>query len=117
MSDLYAQSTIAMTAYNVLATELRPSKVSDIHTGVIKQHPGLEMEDTEAALDELFDRGFITYDDMLGYDLLDEQRRVVVARDRSDGAIDDDGKPIGGWNKWMVKDGKNGLLLLSEVSR
>jgi hypothetical protein len=108
-------STVALSGYNMIAIA-GAMTVERLHAKLAgSQHPGLTMEQTRAALDALVERKRVTLRDGV-YDVQDRERRPVVARDRSDAEVLDDGQVVGGWNGWRVRaDKERALLILDEV--
>lgn len=90
-----ATSTIAMTAYNYIAIQPGPRSAGEILAGVQKMWSTmLEEKELAPALAALVSRRYVKLDPTTGlYDVLDAQRRVVIARDRSDPT---------GWRGWLI---------------
>lgn len=116
-SQLYAISTIAMSAYNVLAVSGEIMTATQIKEALKQQHPGLEILQLREALDKLVKLHLIIRRKR-AYQSRDVQRRPIIMRDKSDVQIDPDtGEVKGGWNNWMVKDQNCGLVSVFEVTR
>lgn len=91
-----SDSTIAMTAYNVLVINDHPLGSEDIFTQAKRlQHPDLEMSQLQAALDGLVARERVTSQDGL-YHLVANERLRVVKRNEKAGQD--------GWEGWQVYD-------------
>jgi len=104
----YALSTVAMSIYNYVAAYGVLNFDRLMHL-LNQQHPGIKVEQTNDALDELKKRLWIC-GSKTGFRLTDEQRRPVLSRNREDASVDEKtGKTIGGWSDWLVRD-SNGLL-------
>lgn len=104
----YAQSTIAMTAYNMILriSELEPT-AEGIHSHAMFQisHPTAELEEVRSALDELETRKFIVIDSEGRASSADPQRRTCVLRSREGD----------GWGGWMVRNEDKTLTPLAEA--
>lgn len=97
----YADSTIGMTAYNVIAMHSNPTAFDDICTVACRlQHADLDREQMQRALDELVARKRVTVVDGI-YDLVASDRLMVVQRDLGDY---NPRTMEGGWEAWRVKD-------------
>lgn len=98
-----ALSTIAMSAYNVLAKQSGPAEASRIFQVVSSglMDPGITKDVFAKALAELEQRGLIAIVDKEKglIDVVDELRRVVRWRSRA--------PATGGWDNWLV-DGVQG---------
>jgi hypothetical protein len=113
--QLYATSTIAMSAYNSLSHFGEEMSADLIFASLQSHHPGIEQEQLIEALDKLVELKFISAIDE-NYKSRDRSRRVIISRDRSDWNIDPiNGKVNGGWNDWKVQDRKRGLIPVMEV--
>ena len=117
MKQMDAQSTVALTAYNIvcmaagaLTRDMLWDRVMDV-----QQHPGLSREWFDAALDGVVARKFMA-ESGDGLNVIDSKRRRVVNRDRSDG--DKPGALVtGGWKRWMVQCRTRGILTLDEAMK
>lgn len=99
---LYATSTIAMSAYNVLAACGDPMTATQILDALSLQHPGLEISQLLTALARLVKLNLIIRRKK-AYQSIDVQRRVVLKRDHTDAKIDPKtGNVKGGWNGWLI---------------
>lgn len=98
-------STIAMTCYNWLAAHAAgPRSVAEIALEVGRRDPTVTMREVGRAMRELERRGLVSRRDAF-FDVRDPDRRVVIARDRSDdGAAGDpaDFRMKAGWKGWLV---------------
>jgi hypothetical protein len=113
----YATSTVAMSIYNWIAVNGRMTRSEDcwgaLETGPL---PGLEWGLFDVAIDELEQRGLITGNGRDGYDITDSQRKILIARDRSDFGYDEEtGEVTGGWNDWVPFDRTLGACVLREA--
>ncbi len=79
--DLIAVSTIAMTAYNVLAMAAQPTDAHGLHPLVLVHHPKLPIAKLEEALQGLCQRRYVS-NVGIGYALVDSSRRFVRNRSR-----------------------------------
>lgn len=122
MSDLYADSTVAMSAYNALALT-GGSTLDKLHSYLeVAAHPELDLEQSRRAAAELVERGLAVKAPVnspdgatMLYRLVDAKRRLVVGRDRSDMVEDDDGRWSGGWERWMAREVSGALVSVEEV--
>ena len=103
MSQDIADSTVALTAYNILAVTNGAMTAQALHRQAEQaQLKGLEQEQMDRALNELFRLGRVMVHDGL-YACPDKRRRVVVTRLRNDVGEDEDGNITGGWQGWRVR--------------
>ena len=103
MSQDFADSTVAMTAYNILAVTSGAMTARALHKHATQaQLNGLEQEQMDRALAELEVLGRVLVQGDL-YTCADEKRRVVVTRKRDDVGEDADGNVTGGWQGWRVR--------------
>ena len=104
-----AMSTVAMSAYNVLAKNGGAAPVARLHT-VVKSglNTDIEKDEFAVALTALMELGYISIvDEETGMvDVADPKRRLVRWRDRTND----------GWDNWTV-DGAAGPQKLNEVIR
>ena len=102
-------STVAMSAYNVLAsgeaatTERLRFRIPGAPT----------LAELDAALQEMRRRGWVTYGPS-GWDVIDAKRRLVRMRDLSDAEVIN-GEVRGGWNGWTVQCRQRGFLLIEDA--
>lgn len=124
MTDLYADSTVAMTAYNLLALT-GGSTLDDLLDSVrTMAHPELDLEQLRRAVAELVMRKLAVKAPAnsangarMLYSIVDAKRRLVVGRNRADMVEEDDGSISGGWGFWVVRS-VNGLLAsIKEVAQ
>lgn len=107
-------STIAWTIYNWLAVHARgPRTLAEIAEGitpwVVESRVDVSPSQFGAALRELERRGYVRELPGESFDLVDPERRVLVARDRSDQT---------GWRGWSVGGGvRPNRQLLDRVIR
>jgi hypothetical protein len=85
-------STVAMTAYNWLATQAGARTLDELLEGARSWNKLITSVDIRRAVTALVTRQLFTQDGAL-YNLRDKKRRVVVSRDRTD--------PLG-WLGWRV---------------
>ena len=114
MDELYADSTIAMSAYNVLAPGGGCGINELLGTLQAIAHPGLGLDTLMRAVSGLLDRRLIRIDDdgeQPVYVVCDPRPRIVVGRDRSDLRVEDY-RAVGGWNGWIVRDPGGAIALL-----
>jgi hypothetical protein len=110
--DVIADSTIALTAFNVLSMSSRPLYRQALLKECSKYHPGLNAAQLERALDGLQARRWI---DVVGSETIrafsskDGKRLIVIDRDRSEAEVAK-GVHEGGWATWRVR-GANGSLV------
>lgn len=104
MIDEYADSTIAMSIYNVLATTGGPMNDLMVFNHVrTTANPGVTKKQFDASLNKLGKMKLIRRTP-LGIAAVDPKRRIIVSRDRSDMKKQVDGRVTGGWGGWMWKD-------------
>lgn len=110
MTDEYADSTVAMSAYNAMCRNTGPVDDVSILLGALQAeiHPLLKMAQLKRAVRRAVRTGIIVRQNGR-YAPVDRKRRIVVARDRSDAYVDDKGRIRGGWNDWTIKDLVSGL--------
>jgi len=96
-------STVAMTAYNLLATASGARSLGELRAAVSAWAAKCRIEVPDSqfaeALRELVKRNFV-FEPIPGQGLLDvrdQLRRPVIARSR-----DDEGQPNAGWNGWQI---------------
>lgn len=111
--DEYADSTVAMSVYNVVCRTSgeieRPESILD---SIRKYaHPNLGMSQLRRVVRRMVRSGLLVRREK-SLAPCDRKRRVVVQRDRSDCWIDDKGRIRGGWNGWLAKDLIDGLVPL-----
>lgn len=98
---LYADSTVAVTLYNVLCM-VGAMDFEQLHTTAERmQHINLERDQSERVLAELVRRGRVRKADEGKYDVAASARLVVAQRDLGDY---DYVTMEGGWEGWQVKD-------------
>ncbi len=116
--ELYGTSTIAFSLYNLLALRGEASSVDEMLDDLeMIQHPLLELPQLNRALDRLEEKKLVIRDGD-DYRVIDRRRRVIVERDLLDAAVDPEtGELVGGWNGWMVRDPRRGLVPIEEVVR
>jgi hypothetical protein len=103
--EQHPTSTVAMSAYNLVAVAGRPLTEVEIRERLASsQHPGLGIERTREAVNALVSRHLMRLAGDGAFDIVDPLRRVVVGRDRSDAEVLDDGTVTGGWNGWRVRE-------------
>ncbi len=114
----YGTSTIAFSLYNLLALRGEASSVDEMLDDLkMIQHPLLELPQLSRALDRLEEKKLVVRDGAV-YRIADKRRRVIVERDLSDAAVDPEtGELVGGWNDWMMRDPRRGLIPIEEVLR
>jgi hypothetical protein len=107
----WADSTIAMSIYNIVAKLGRPLGNIDEILDVVRKlyHPGLLKKDAKRAVAELKKRKLLIKVKG-GLDVADVQRRLVVGRNREDAEIQEDGTVTGGWKDWQVEDLLRGII-------
>jgi len=117
-SQLYATSTIAISAYNILARLGAEMSAKQIHEELVQtQHPGLKMGQLRTALRKLAQLYLISASNGV-FKTRDPRRRVITHRDKSDACIDaKTGEVKGGWNGWMLQDAEKGNVSVFEVAR
>ena len=104
MTDLYADSTIGMTAYNIVAMHRQSLGLGAIHTLALGlQHAHLEQKQLEKALAKLVKLGCLRRNegDKDLFELVARDRLMVVQRDLGDY---DSRTMKGGWEGWQCKD-------------
>ena len=103
---LYGTSTVAMSAYNLVAASGRPVQLSEVFERVRDiQLRGLTQKHFDAAVKGLLKRKLVAKRRGGLLDVLDPRNRIVGQRDQSDGDYDAKGRVVGGWNGWLVMDG------------
>lgn len=116
-NQVYGTSTVAWTAYNLLAIKATPTLSDELFEEVKKiQLPLCDRELFDKALkvlvgDKKYIHGRNGY-----YWLKDQQRRMLSSRDRNDAEMNQEtGEIEGGWEGWTVIDSKRGPLAITEV--
>lgn len=102
MSD--ATSTIAVTAYNMLAIAGRALTWPELKARIVPHHPDVKLDQLEAALAGMVERKFVVTSG-LHIDLTDRQHRMMRARART----------ADGWDGWLIKDRRRGLVAIEDV--
>lgn len=101
---MYAPSTVAMTAYNLIASARKPMAPDALFSMCEQvQLPKLTKDIFDMGMNGLIARGRAK---MVKGEvaITDPQNRVIKERDRSDAFdTDEDGIPTGGWNGWLVQ--------------
>lgn len=88
-----AQSTLAMSVYNMVAMLEQPLALATIATRLEMSHlPGLEVADIQEPTEEMVKRGWVVLDPEGCVQLVDTHHRMVRERARS-------GE---GWDGWIV---------------
>ena len=110
-----ADSTIGMSAYNLMAIKGRPADLDEILQELKQiQHPGLTKTQLRKAIMKLIKKEYAIQIDQ-HFSIKDIRPRKVVSRDRSDAVISEKtGNVLGGWNGWMVENG-DGMVPIDEV--
>ncbi len=100
-AEVYADSTIAMTLYNVLCIIPGAANIKQLHELAMKtQHVSLSLLQTERGLAGLVERNRIVKNGGQ-YSLVAKQKLMVVQRDLGDY----NSKTMkGGWEGWQIKD-------------
>ena len=113
MSDEYADSTIAMSLYNIICKTTGDVSNPETLIDIIREHahPNLTKSQLRRVVRSMVRRGILTKRGN-SYCPCDQQRRLVVIRDRDDCTIDAKGRIRGGWNGWKVRDQLKGTLSL-----
>ncbi len=111
-----ADSTIAMSIYNVIAFMGRALTVNEVCEALKVSHfDDIELSDLEKPLEQLARRGWVVpFDKGRKLEIVDwSKRRLIRARSRGNFKYDDRGKPHGGWDGWTTQgdDGSPGFLL------
>ena len=105
MSDVYADSTVAITVYNVLCKVTgdveNPKNILDVIRE--RAHPDLSLNQLSRVFEDMLERGILVCRNNK-YSPCDQKKRVVVGRNRDDHSEDIDGRISGGWTNWMVLD-------------
>lgn len=104
--ELYAPSTVAMTAYNVLAIKGEVVSMSNLFVEIEQHLPGLKKSMLSNALAEIKKRGLVK-SCRKGFEIIDRKRRPIISRD-----INGDG-----WDSWMIMDAQRGSIPIEEVLR
>jgi hypothetical protein len=115
--DEYGTSSIAFTAYNLLALKAKPTSSDELFEDVkTVQHPLCTLDLFKRAMDVLVkDKKYIHGRDGF-YWLKDQKRRQVVSRNITDSEIDEKtGEIKGGWEGWTVIDNVKGPMSISEA--
>jgi len=96
-----ADSTVAMTFYNLLAMTRGPMALEELRAAAIRlQHPHISEAQAKRAMDGLVTRGRAAPTSG-GYTLLANEKLFVVQRDLGDYNPQ---AMTGGWEGWFVKD-------------
>lgn len=102
-------STIAMSAYNLMAMAKGPVTASQLEEGLgVYGYPTEALED---ALGALIERGWVERGEDKLITLKDSLSRQAIQRDDSGEPGDD------GWRGWRVGDPINGLVQIEEAIR
>ena len=113
MTEEYADSTVAMTLYNVICRTSGDMSNPEALLPIVKKHAhqNLSLQQLRKVVRVMKRKGLLVPQ---GTSLrpCDRKRRIVVHRDRSDGRIDDKGRIRGGWNQWFCRDQVVGLVPL-----
>ena len=99
----FSDSTIGMSAYNVLCMHNGRTMQLDVILLVIKnmQHAYLEDVQLQRAMNKLIELRRIMRNADGSYQIVAKEGLFVIARDKSDY---NEQTMTGGWNGWMVKD-------------
>lgn len=115
MNQIWADSTIGVTAYNAIAMGQRGGlTVEQILTIARRQHPCLEQSQLERALEKLVRLQRVKNMVGGGYDLVAPRRLFVVKRDLTDYNVS---TMDGGWGGWTVKTPERGYAPLEQIMR
>ena len=107
--EVYGDSTIAMSAHNLLIVTGGPLQPASIIEQLRRlQHPTLRPAQLDRALGRLVELGLVSVTD-LGYAATDRMRRLIVARCLDDVVENDDGTVNGGWTGWMRREPNGGV--------
>ena len=112
----YGESTVALSAYNLLALANRPMSTGEIAEELRKaQHPLAADDLFTRAVDGLVSRGFVNVRDGLVWSK-DRKRRIIRRRKRDDVTVDSEtGRINGGWTGWTIDDPTDGPVAIEEV--
>jgi len=103
MSEQYADSTIALTIYNLLCLTYGALGADALYVQAKSaQHPELERVQFDSALNGLVTRGWVLTTTPATYVCRDPKRRLIVDRDRSQVEVNKGDE--GGWSKWRARD-------------
>jgi len=94
-------STIAVTIYNLLCQRGTTGKSELYHLAKATQHPRLERDQFDRAMQRLQDRRWLRTSENDQVETFDPKRRIVIDRDRTDVEL---GLEQGGWTGWKVKE-------------
>jgi hypothetical protein len=115
--DEYGTSSIAFTAYNLLALKAKPTSSDELFDDVRQiQHPLCDRKLFDRAMKVLVkEKRFIHGRDGY-YWLKDQERRRVASRNLNDATINQEtGEREGGWEGWTVIDNVKGPMAISEA--
>ena len=111
-TDVYADSTIAMSIYNFACSRTPDGKIySTDQLFVIVQkklHPELSKNQFDRVINVMQEKGMLINRDGALYPR-DKQKRIILSRDRDDCSMDDEGRICGGWNGWVVEKSGGGV--------
>lgn len=109
MTSPYADSTVAITVHNVLATFGGPMNASELLLQTRQMGaPGLGKRQFDVVLHKLARMRLIRRTEV-GFMAADPKRRIIVGRSRSDMRKSEDGRWTGGWGAWIWKE-PNGTI-------
>lgn len=104
MKSPYADSTIAISIYNTLVVFGGPMSRDDLFTAVKNQHHrDLQKEQFVVSLHKLASKLRLVRLIDERFQPVDQQRRVIVGRNRSDMKEESEGHCVGGWDCWIWK--------------
>jgi hypothetical protein len=111
---IYADSTIAMSAYNVLAEQGGCANKDSIFATLLRRaHEDLGREQFERAFSRLRDKNLIVERDGR-WKVADVRRQLIKSRNREDMIETADGTIVGGWDDWAVAVGNGQLVPLRD---
>jgi len=123
MDEQLADSTIAMSAYNLIVKFGRCT-MAELHRSLFAlAHPSINHDKTLLALSSLKTRGLVrelSANGIIGeccYAAVNPHLGVVVMRDRSDMQIESaQRKVIGGWCNWTASDERGKLTTITNAN-
>lgn len=118
-TQTYAESTVAMTVYNIIVDLMRTRDIRLNVDFIFYMSKARHLDRLDKGL---FDKSILKLIDMKYislqghcYIVKDPKLRHIVNRNLKDIELDNNGIPIGGWNEWKIRDPEKGLIPLEGV--
>jgi len=118
MTEIYADSTVAISVYNIICKSTGNISSPAVLLDIIDEHchPGLTGSQLRRVMRRMVRRGVLNKNNKT-YIPCDPKRRIVVTRNRDDVYEDDKGRIRGGWENWMCQDPVKGLVPLQPMPK